>query len=259
MILLLAALASAAELSHAELEDTAFTLAHRRLAIHPITQPWQYGLSPWADVRFSVQSIVLPGPELRGRIAPVQTESTALSVELGGELQWSAGLEAALRVAEERIQRVPGVPSTQFTDAMADDVSQQMLLQGTALARASQRIRGPVFMHLTLGYGLGRVDEATVVRAPSVLFVDWQAADRTILRGGARLDMATIDPDRETTWSVDLRWAHAWDRFRVEAGARFVGGALKDATLGLVENTFATELPDVPFIALPSFSCWWRF
>jgi hypothetical protein len=251
--------APAAELTAGELADTAYTVPERGLVIHPLTEPWRYGVTRYLEVRFSAQSLAFPGPELRVELAPLQTPSTALSFELGGQYQWSAGLESALRVAEDRAQSVPGSPRTGFFEAMANDVSEQRYIEGLAVARWSQTVVGPVSTSLTAGYGLGSVAGSVIQRVPTVLFVDYRGAQRTILRVGGNLDMATLSAERETTWSVDLRWAHAWDRFRVEAGARFVTGSLRDASIASVENVTGWDLIELPIIPLPTFLCWWAF
>lgn len=255
ILAMVAATAQSAELTHGELGNTAFTIGDETLAIHPLTQPWHWGATDSIDVRFSVQSVLLPGPAASVELAPLQTANSALSAELGAQYEWSAGFESALKVAE---QRVRPSQSDQFAETMTQDVSNDTFLEGTATLRASQKVAGDVYLHVSGGYAMGWLRDTWVREVPVDVAVDWRATERTMLRAALDLDALTMGGDAPT-WDTGVRWAHAWDRFRVEAGVTLQFGHLKDATIGVYEQAFLVDVPETPVIGLPYFVCWWAF
>lgn len=244
-------------LSRGEFQDTAWTIGAGRLAIHPLAEPWHWGALPWLDLQFSVQSALLPGPELRVEAAPLQGRLGALSFEAMGSRSWSAGFEAALRVAAEREDDLPGA-SNRFLETMTGDLSASSYTKGVGWVRGSISPTATLGVHLNLGAGAGRVAGATVVELPAVLLVDGRVGDRTMLRGGVTADLITLGGDSKS-WSIEARWSHAWDRFRVEAGARVVTGWPAEASYATIEQITGTTLIDIPFFPSPTLRAWWRF
>ena len=230
-------------------------MGDQTLAVHPLTEPWHWGMTDYADVRFSVQSVLLPGPSGALELAPLQTDNTALSVELGAKLEWSAGFESALKVAE---QKVRPSQSDDFAETLTQDVSNDRFPEGAVTVRTSQKVAGDVFVHVSGGYALGLLRETWVKRVPLHAALDWRATQRTMLRAVYDLDAVTLGSDA-VTWDTGVRWAHAWDRFRVEAGITLQFGHLKDATIGVYEQAFLVDVPETPVIGLPYFVCWWAF
>ena len=247
----------AAALSRGEFQDTAWTIGAGRLAVHPLAEPWHWGALPWLDLQFSVQSVLMPGPELRVEAAPLQGRFGALSFEAVGRRQWSAGFEAALRVAAEREAELPGL-SNDFFELLESDLSSSSYTNGVVWARGSINATPALGVHLNVGAGAGRVADSTVIELPTSLLVDGRVGDRTILRGGLTADLITLAGESKS-WSIEARWSHAWDRFRVEAGASVVTGWPAEASYASIEQITGMNLVGVPFFPSPTLRAWWRF
>ena len=136
LALLLPSLSQAAELQVGEVEGTAYTLGARTLAQHPLDEPWRLGLLPMLDATFSVQSALTPGPSLGAELAPLQGRHGALSLEVEGRYAWTAGFDAAVAVADERIAQVTDLSKGEEA-TVADELAAGRLLSAQVTLRGS--------------------------------------------------------------------------------------------------------------------------